>query len=200
MAQHILRRDSGIHAKLLRQVPKPTADLIFLLEEVDIAQRHGAAVRLLQGSKRPHQGGFARAIRPQQAVHASRDRQGDVIKRFNAVLVSLGKILNSQFHAHALLVRRYWGKVSIIEKMEIPVGCGGIALFKDASANVSSPLKASSCKRPSLKGAYITLGAPIPISSRLWISARRTTAAVASRKLFFASSVSVRMRCLWQEL
>ena len=29
--------------------------------------------------------------------------------------------------------------------------------------------------------SHITLGAPIPISSRLWISARRTIAAVASR-------------------
>src|ERR1700739_2542913 len=77
-----------------------------------------------------------------------------------------------------------------------------IVLFERRSRErFVTALKRKLSVRPQLGSAetklYMTLGALIPIRSRLWISARRTTAAVASRKRFLASSVSVRMWCLW---
>src|SRR3954447_15814795 len=201
MAQHVLRRDSGIYAKLLRQVSKTATDFVLLLKDIDVPQRHVAAVWFLQSGQRPHQGGLACAIRPQQAIHASRDSKRHVIKSLNAILVGLGKILNRQFHAHASLVRKYPREVSE-NFCQAEFSCGNSTLYRDAPRNVLLPARSTlkaeyaypTCFLRKMK-LYITLGAPIPISSRLWISARRTTAAVASRKPFLTSSVSVRMWC-----
>src|SRR5580765_2468525 len=111
MAEHILGGDPGIDAKLLGQVSEASTNFVFLLEEVDLAQKNTTAVRFLECSQGPHESGFARSIRAEQAVHSSRDRQRHVIECLDSIFISLGKVADLQFHGHVSLIRE-WFKIS----------------------------------------------------------------------------------------
>src|SRR5207302_11253382 len=101
VAEHVLCGYSGIDTELLRQVSKTAANFIFLLEHVDIPHQDAATVGLLQGSESSHKSRLTGSVWAKQAIHAPRDRERNIIKRLDAVFVSLGKISNLEFHAHA---------------------------------------------------------------------------------------------------
>ena len=69
-----------------------------------------------------------------------------------------------------------------------PMGCG---VNIERSASCASRTPGNSADRP--PQSYITGGTVIPITPSSAISSRRTTAAVASRNFFRASSASFRM-------
>ena len=57
-----------------------------------------AAVGFLQRGEDAHQRRLAGAVGAEQAVHARRDRQADVLQRLHAVGVGLGDVADGQLH------------------------------------------------------------------------------------------------------
>ena len=92
--EQALRAHLGIDAEVLRQVAEGLADLVFLADDVDLAEGDGAGVRLLERGNHAHQRGLAGAVGAEQAVHARRNRERDVLQRLHAVGVRLGDALN----------------------------------------------------------------------------------------------------------
>ena len=89
VGEHVLRRNARIDAEVLRQISKPPPHLVLLPQHIDLAQADAAGVGLLQGSESSHQGGLARAVRSQQAIHATRDFQRDIVERLHPVGIGL---------------------------------------------------------------------------------------------------------------
>ncbi|KAG0921739.1 hypothetical protein G6F32_014965 [Rhizopus arrhizus] len=96
MLQQVQRADLWIHAKILRQVAQPAAHGVLVAQHVDRrfagdAERGRTTVGLLQGGQCAHQRGLARAVRAEQAEHAAREVQADVVECVHAVGVRLGQ-------------------------------------------------------------------------------------------------------------
>ena len=94
VVEQLLRAHLRVDAELLRQVAERLPHFVLLVQDVDIAEADAALVRLLQRGDDAHQRGLAGAVRAEQAVHARRDREGDVLQRVHAVGVGLGDIAN----------------------------------------------------------------------------------------------------------
>ena len=91
------RRHPRNQSEVLRQVTKRAPHRIRFSQGIDGAESHRAGIRRLQRGQRAHQRGLARTIGPQQAVHALRDGQADVVEGADAVGVGLGEVLDPQF-------------------------------------------------------------------------------------------------------
>ena len=87
--QHVAGGNAGIDSEILREVAERAPELIGMGEDVDVAEADAALGRDLQRRHRAHQGRLARAVRPEEAVHAARNGQGHVVQRAGAVRVDV---------------------------------------------------------------------------------------------------------------
>ncbi len=118
LAQQIFRRDLGIQAEFLGQIAQHPAHRILLLEDVNLPQHGAAAIGFLQGSQGSHQGGLARAVRPQQAEHPQGDIQRNALQRLGSIGITFGEVFDSQFHLAPL---KLW-LVYEFHRQEVPRG------------------------------------------------------------------------------
>src|SRR5688572_10494974 len=79
--------DVGVDAEFLGEVAEGFSDVVFLFEDVEVAQSYLAGVGLLERGDRAHEGGLAGAVRAEESVHAGWDRQGDVLEGLDPVAV-----------------------------------------------------------------------------------------------------------------
>ncbi|MNF97323.1 hypothetical protein D3C84_801490 [compost metagenome] len=89
--EQVPRTHARIRAQLLRQITQATAQMIGIGQHIHPVQVNAAGIGLLQGRQGPHQAAFARAVRPQQAVHPGADTQVHAAQRFDAVVVALAQ-------------------------------------------------------------------------------------------------------------
>ena len=94
MIEQALRAHLWIDAELLRQVAERLAYLVLPRQDIEPAERRAAAVCLLQGGEDAHQGGLARAVGTEQAVHSRWNREGQVFERLHAIGVRFGDAAN----------------------------------------------------------------------------------------------------------
>ena len=66
-------RDPGVDAELLGEVAQHLAHLLLVPEDVQVAQRGGAAIRVLEGGQDAHEGGLAGPVRAQESEHPGGD-------------------------------------------------------------------------------------------------------------------------------
>ena len=98
MIEQRLRAGVRIDAEFLRQVAQGLAHLFLALQHVDLAEHGAAAVGFLQRGQDAHQRRLAGAVGPEQAEHARRDRQADVVQRLHAVGIGLADVAESELH------------------------------------------------------------------------------------------------------
>jgi len=78
--EHIDGRHLGIDAKFLRQIAENAADLILVLEDVQVIQPDLAGIGILQGGHGTHQGGFTGAVGTWQTEPVGADGQAQTVQ------------------------------------------------------------------------------------------------------------------------
>ena len=96
MVEHLLGRDAGVDAEILRQVAEHPAQSLRLLEDIDVAEPYLPGGRGLQGGDDAHQGRLASAVGAQKAVHALGDGQADIVERLHAAGVDVRQSLDGK--------------------------------------------------------------------------------------------------------
>src|SRR4029079_2679984 len=89
----VLEQTLGTHiwvdAKFLRQIAQSLAHLLFLIQELDVAEPDCSRVGQLKCCDRSHKCGLACSVWTEQSEHSLRNRECDSVKRMNAVGVCL---------------------------------------------------------------------------------------------------------------
>jgi hypothetical protein len=96
----------AVEAKVLRQVPEGLAHFVFLLHDVELAEVNAPFVGILQRGQDAHERRFAGAVRPEEAEHASLDRQGDIAEGADAVGIGLGEVVDPEVEHDRYYVAR----------------------------------------------------------------------------------------------
>ncbi len=89
MIEHLVGGDARINAEVLREIAELPAQLLRLLEDIDVAELDAAFGRGLERRDRSHQRRFASAIGTEQAIHSARNRQADIVKRTHAICIGM---------------------------------------------------------------------------------------------------------------
>ena len=90
MIEHVFGRDARIDAEILRQIAEAFAELFFLVQSVKRAEMDLAAIGLLQSGDGAHERRLTGAVRAEEAIHAARNGEGDVIEGADAVGIGFG--------------------------------------------------------------------------------------------------------------
>ena len=98
MVEERLGGDVGVDPEFLGEVAESFSYLVLLSEDIQVAEFDFAAVGLLEGGNRAHEGGLAGAVRAEESIHAGRDRQADVLEGLDAVAVGLGNVADLELH------------------------------------------------------------------------------------------------------
>ncbi len=94
--EHRLDRDLGVDAEILGQVAQHPPGGLLVGQQVLFIQPDGARIGILQGGDGTHQRGLAGPVGAQQAEHAARNIQGNVVQCPDAIVVGLAQIANAQ--------------------------------------------------------------------------------------------------------
>ena len=89
MVEQLVGGHFRVHAEVLRQVAEQAADLVLVVEHVEVAEEDRAGIAFLQGGQGAHQGRLAGAVRAEQAEHPGGDGQRDLVQRHHAIGVGL---------------------------------------------------------------------------------------------------------------
>ena len=105
VVQQPLCAHGRVDAEFLREVAEGATHAVLFAQDVDlprvqrgILQSDGAGVGLLEGGDRAHEARLARAVGAQEAEHAARDRERDIVQRAHPVGVRLCEALDPEFH------------------------------------------------------------------------------------------------------
>ncbi len=96
VAEHVLRGDARVNAEVLREITEAAAKLVFLAEDVKVAQADGACVGLLQGGDGAHERSFSSTIGAEEPIHALGNIERDAIEGFDAIRIGLIQILDRE--------------------------------------------------------------------------------------------------------
>ena len=78
MTQHVEGRHLRIDTELLRQIAEHLADLVLLIEDIEVVKEDCPRIRVLQRRDRAHERAFASAVRAEQTEHVIADCQREV--------------------------------------------------------------------------------------------------------------------------
>jgi hypothetical protein len=94
VVQQLFGADFRIDAEVLRQVAQLAQQPFLVLQDVETVEMDAAAVGILQRRDGAHERGLAGAVRAEQAEHAIRDLEADIVDGLDAIGIRLVELLD----------------------------------------------------------------------------------------------------------